>query len=74
MLFQETKQQLHLPQTVHTFLGMQTFAIMGGLYSAVNCFMKRLRQKDDGEFMSVQYNCPADCHKGQTKTYMRCVA
>ncbi len=28
---------------------MQTFAIMGGLYSAVSCFMQRLRQKDDGE-------------------------
>lgn len=25
----------------------KTFAIMGGLYSAVSCFMKRLRQKDD---------------------------
>lgn len=28
---------------------MQTFAIMGGLYAAVSCFMKRLRQKDDGK-------------------------
>ena len=28
---------------------LQTFAIMGGLYAAVNCFMKRLRQKDDGK-------------------------
>lgn len=27
---------------------LQTFAIMGGLYAGVNCFMKRLRQKDDG--------------------------
>ncbi|DBA78676.1 hypothetical protein WJX77_005087 [Trebouxia sp. C0004] len=25
----------------------KTFAIMGGLYSAVSCFMQRLRQKDD---------------------------
>lgn len=25
----------------------KTFAIMGGLYAGVNCFMKRLRQKDD---------------------------
>ena len=26
----------------------QTFAIMGGLYAAVTCFAKRLRQKEDG--------------------------
>lgn len=37
---------------IDAFDAMQTFAIMGGLYSAVNCFMKRLRQKDDGELMS----------------------
>lgn len=34
---------------------MQTFAIMGGLYAAVGCFMQRLRQKNDGEpFWSLQ--------------------
>lgn len=27
---------------------LQTFAIMGGLYAAVSCFMQRLRQKNDG--------------------------
>jgi hypothetical protein len=29
---------------------LQTFAIMGGLYAAVNCFMLRLRRKQDGEW------------------------
>lgn len=38
---------------------MQTFAIMGGLYAAVSCFSKRLRQKDDGELrnLSVVLQC-----------------
>lgn len=27
---------------------VQTFGVMGGLYAAVNCFMVRLRQKNDG--------------------------
>ena len=31
-------------------LPLQTFAIMGGLYAAVNCFMLRLRRKQDGEW------------------------
>lgn len=29
-------------------LNEQTFAVMGGLYAGVSCFMKRLRQKEDG--------------------------
>lgn len=33
--------------TAEGWSSAKTFAIMGGLYSAVSCFMQRLRQKDD---------------------------
>ncbi len=32
---------------------MQTFAILGGLYTFVSCFMKRLRMKDDRAHLSA---------------------
>ena len=37
------------PMLLLLLLLLQTFAIMGGLYAAVNCFMLRLRRKQDGE-------------------------
>ena len=32
---------------------LQTFGVMGGLYAAVNCFMLRLRQTQDGENLNL---------------------
>ncbi len=47
---------------------MQTFAILGGLYTFVSCFMKRLRMKDDrAHLLAVLLRCslllPAAMHE-----------
>ena len=45
--------QVALYEVVTTVL-MQTFAIMGGLYTAANCISKRMRQKDDGRLHTLK--------------------
>lgn len=42
---------VHLYEVL-TNVCLQTFAIMGGLYTAANCISKRIRQKDDGRLQT----------------------
>lgn len=47
LLVQRRVYTLHLCKVLMN-VALQTFAIMGGLYTAANCISKRIRQKDDG--------------------------